>query len=188
MLRVLIGTLVGAIIFFGFQAAMWMGGFHDDVFKYTAKQDSIVQYLSNNGLEDGVYAMPLPDPKAAKTHKEMEESMKSHVGKPWAMVFYHSSMKGEDPGMLMRGAMHALLAALLVSLVLYNGRFATFGSRFLVSMAFAAFALCLCTFSDMNWWQYPWSYSKAAVMDLAMGWGIASLWLAFYVRRKVTGA
>lgn len=25
MLRVLIGTLVGAIIFFGFQAAMWMG-------------------------------------------------------------------------------------------------------------------------------------------------------------------
>jgi len=182
MKRILIGTLVGAIIFFGFQSAMWMGGFHDDIFNYSPKQDSLLQDMAGKGLTDGVYAIPFPDPNAKDKVKAREEFMKNSAGKPWAMVFYHSSMHGDEAGNILRGAMHAFLASLLVALILYNGRYASFLSRFMVSMAIAILALCLCTFSDMNWWGYPWSFVKPQVMDLSIGWGLCSLWLAYYVK------
>ena len=80
--------------------------------------------------------------------------------------------------------MHVLIGALLVSLVLYYSKFTGFWQRFMVSMAFAGFTLVMAVFSDMNWWSYPWSFIKPQVMDLVIGWGLCSVWLAWFVKAK----
>jgi hypothetical protein len=185
MNRIIIGTIVGAIIFFGYQAAMWMGGIHSNYTNYTPRQDSIMAYLNQNLAEEGLYMMPTVDPAVPDRMAAEEEMMKQSEGKPWAMVFYHKRMMGMEPSYLLMGFVYALIAALLVSLVLYAGNFLTFGTRFLVSLAFGGFALAQGVMDEMNWWSYPWSFIQPQVLDLTLGWGICSLWLAFYVRRKL---
>lgn len=97
MKRIIIGALVGAIIFFVFQAAMWMGGIHKDVYSYTPNQEQILDNLNRNLSAEGMYMMPALDPASNPSHEQEETYMAQNVGKPWAMVFYHTSMSGMDP-------------------------------------------------------------------------------------------
>lgn len=185
MKKVIIGTLVGTVIYFAFQAAMWMGGFHKDFYSYTPKQDTIMQFLGRNLTADGLYMMPMPDPNSPTFKQDQEKLEKTAIGKPWTMLFYHSSMSPEMVSYMLKGLMHVFIASLLVTLVLYTGNFGSFGGRFLVSMAFAAFALVIAVFSEMNWWGFPWNYVKSAVFDIVFGWGLCSVWLAWFVKKKV---
>jgi hypothetical protein len=140
--------------------------------------------MKTNGLADGLYLIPSLDLSQPGAAKASHDFMEKNVGKPWTMVFYHTSMHGDDPATMLRGAFHSLIACLMVALILYYGRFSTFGRRFLVSMAVALFAICLGPMNEMNWWSFPWSFTKAAVLDLSLGWGVCSLWLAYYVKNK----
>ena len=89
MKKWLIGSVVGAIIVFVWQAASWMFlPTHTTTMKYTANQDQILSTLSANLTEDGLYMLP-----SAPTKKEQQAMMESSVGKPWASVIYHKSMR-----------------------------------------------------------------------------------------------
>lgn len=127
--------------------------------------------------------MPMPDPALNLTHEQEEAFHKDFASKPWAMVFYHTAMGGMDPMYIVNGFLYALMAAFVTSMVLYYGGFSTFSARFLVSMAFAMFTLAQGVFDEMNWWSMPWSYIRPQVIDMTLGWGLASLWLAKYVRK-----
>jgi len=185
MKRVLIGTIIATVIFFGYQATMWMGGFHNDFCLYSGQQDTIMHSLNSAHLKDGLYMMPSCDPTVMKDHKQMEDAMKKNVGKPWAMIFYHTAMEDMQAGSMIKGIMHVFFACLFVCLVLYNGSFSSFGSRFMVSMAFSLFALVLGPMNEMNWWGFPWGFIKTSVIDLTLGWAICSIWLAYYVKKKM---
>lgn len=182
MKKIIIGTLVGTIIYFGFQSVMWMGGFHKDFYNYAPRQDTVMKALTANLPGEGLYMMPMSDPKSPDFKTQQEKLEKKMVGNPWAMIFYHPKMNDFSVSYLLKGIMHALIGALLVSLVLYYSRFPGFLQRFLVSMAFAVFTLVLSTFSNMNWWSFPWSFVKTEVSDLVFGWGLCSVWLAWFVK------
>jgi hypothetical protein len=183
MKKIIIGTLVASVIFFLYQMLMWMGGIHDIGNNYTDRQETIMKTLNENLQKDGMYMMPSVDP-AAPNAKEMEEKiMTENAGKPWVMIFYHPQMKGFEASYVLTGLFYTLIACLIASLVIFHGNFNTFGKRFLVSMAFAIFTLSQGVLDDMNWWNYPWAFVKASVVDLTFGWGLCSLWLAGYVKK-----
>ncbi|QBZ97810.1 hypothetical protein [Flavobacterium sangjuense] len=184
MKKVVIGSLVGALIFFVFQTIMWMGGFHNDFSIYTPNQGAIMQTLNTNLTQDGVYYMPSADWNAPNSEAETEKIMNESVGKPWAMVFYHTKMNAMDSSQMAKGFLYSLLACLLVAFVLYSGSYPTFGKRFAVSMCFSLFVLLECTFTEMNWWDFPWHYVKSTVYDMIIGWALVSLWFAWYVKEK----
>jgi hypothetical protein len=184
MKKIIIGTIVGTIIYFGYQSVMWMGGFHKDFYTYAAKQDTVIKALSENLPAEGLYMMPMSDPKSPDFKAKQEKLEKTMVGNPWAMVFYHPAMSAFSASNLLKGIMHALIGALIVALVLYFGKFSGFWRRFFVSMAFAVFTLAMAVFSEMNWWSFPWSFVKPSVMDLLIGWGLCSVWLAWFVKAK----
>ena len=184
MKKIIIGSLVGAILYFAFQTLMWVGGFHRDFYSYAAQQDTVLRVLSENLPAEGMYMMPMADPKSPAFKAQQEEMEKKMPGNPWAMVFYHPAMEEFSAILLVTGVLYALVAALVVSLILYFGRFPGFWARFLVSMGVAVFALIEGVLDDMNWWTFPWSFIKPQVIDLMLGWGIASLWLAWFVKRK----
>jgi hypothetical protein len=184
MKRIFIGSFVGALVFFGFQSAMWMSGVNEDFTSFTGRQTEIMNSLSQNLTEDGLYTMPITDPAQHLSQEEREKIMNANIGKPWAMIFYHSNMNEMDPMDLLRGLLFAFVACFLASLVLYHGGFYSFNTRFLTAMAFAAFALFQGALNNMNWWDFPWSFVRPQVMDLTIGWGVTSIWLAYYVKKK----
>jgi hypothetical protein len=184
MKKVILGALIGAVIFFVFQTIMWMGGFHNDFSTYSPNQAAVMQALNTNLNKDGAYMMPSADLTAPDAEAQSEKLMKDGVGKPWAMVFYHTQMKGMEPIYMIRGFLYLLIACLIVAFVLHNGGFNSFGKRFGVSMGFSIFALLQCTLTEMNWWDFPWHYVKSTVFDLTIGWAIVSLWFAWYVKEK----
>ena len=184
MRRIILGSLIGTVIFFGFQSVMWMGGFNKNISLFTSSQDAIMKDLGKHNLPEGLYMMPYTDPGVKDFDKVHRQSMIDGIGKPWALVFYHPAMKAFQASTLLTGVLYTLIACLIVSIILYNGRFSSFSSRFLIAMSFALFSLSIVVMSQMNWWSYPWSFVKAQVTDLTIGWGLCSAWLAFYVKNK----
>jgi hypothetical protein len=185
MKRIVIGSIVGTIIYFGWQAVMWMSGVHNDFSRYSDKQQAVLQCISENLTEEGAYFMPLPDPSQKMTHEQQEERMKEQIGKPWVMIFYHPSMSGERTSLFF-GLFYNLIGCFMVALVIFYGSFPTFGMRFIVSLVFALFALIQGPFQEMNWFSFPGHFQKAAIIDIFFGWLLCSLWLAWYVKRTVT--
>lgn len=182
MKKVILGALVGALIFFVYQSAMWMGGIHSDFSMYTPNQPAIMKALSENLTQDGAYMMPMADYSQPDAEAAGEKLMTESIGKPWALVMYHKEMRGMEPSYMIKGFLFLLVACFIVALVLYSGRYDSFGKRFAVAMAFSLFALLQCTLAEMNWWEFPWHFVKATVFDLIIGWAVVSLWLAKYVK------
>jgi hypothetical protein len=185
MKKIIVATLVGTIIYFGFQSIMWMGGFHRDFYSYAPGQDTVMKALSANLPAEGLFMMPMADPSSPDFKAQQEKLEKAMPGNPWAMVFYHPKMSEFSAFYLLKGLMHALIGALIVALVLWYANFPVYWQRFLASMAFAVFTIVMAILSDMNWWTYPWSFVKPQVIDLVFGWGLCSVWMAWFVRRKV---
>ncbi|HTX87699.1 MAG TPA: hypothetical protein VMC08_01830 [Bacteroidales bacterium] len=187
MKRVIIGAVVGTVIYFLFQTLMWEGGFHRNFYTYTPNQDTILSTLNKNLTAEGLYVIPMADPLSPTFKEDMKKKEALMPGKPWAMVFYHPVMAGFEAGYLLRGILYVLISCLLASLVIYYGKFDTFGARFLVAMAFSFFALSQGVLNNMNWWSYPWKFIQPEVIDLTIGWAICSVWLAWFVKRKAPG-
>lgn len=124
MKKMMIGAIVGTLIYFGFQSVMWMGGFHKDFYTYAEKQDSVLASLSANLPAEGLFMMPMSDPKSPDFKAKQEQLEKKMPGNPWAIVL-----------------------------------------------------------SNMNWWSFPWGFVKPQVFDLVIGWGLCSLWLAWFVKK-----
>ena len=184
MKKVIIGAIVGAIIYFGFQTTMWVGGFPKDFYPYSARQDTILACLSQNLPQEGLYMMPMADQTRPDFKDRQAELEKTMVGNPWAMVFYHPKMAAFSVSTLLLGVLYAFVAAFIAAFVMYMGKFPCFWSRFTVSMLFAVFTLAQGVLCDMNWWEFPWSFVKPQVIDLAIGWGLCSLWLGWFVRPR----
>jgi len=185
MKKIIIGTLVGTIIFFVFQMIMWEGGFHKDFYSYAPKQDTIMTALGANLPKEGMYMMPMADPKSPDFKAEQEKREKTMMENPWAMVFYHPKMGAFSVTYILMGVLYTLLAVLIAAIVIYYGKFTGFWSRFFVVMAFAAFTMFQSVLGNMNWWSFPWSFVKPQVMDLTFGWAICAVWLAWFVKKKV---
>lgn len=186
MKKMIIGALVGTLIYFGFQAGMWMGGFHKDFYTYAAKQDTIISSLSANLPAEGLYMMPMADPTSPDFKSRQQELEKTMVGNPWAMVFYHPAMEAFSARSLLLGIVYAFIGAFIAAFVIYMGKFPCFWSRFTVSMLFAIFTLVQGVLTNMNWWSFPWGFIKPQVFDLIIGWGLCSVWLAWFVKRPDT--
>jgi hypothetical protein len=188
MKRVIIGALVGMVIFFAFESAMWMSGVHNDFSKYTANQNVLMESISQNLNEDGLYSLPAVDPASPNYTEEHHELMENQIGKPWVMIFYHQSMNDMSGSGMIMGMVLAFLISLVVCLVVYHGNFSSFSTRFMASMAFAIFYLVQGPLSELNWWDFPWHYVKAGVIDIGIGWLLCSAWIAFYVKNDANQA
>jgi hypothetical protein len=183
MKKIITGAILGTVIFFSFQTIMWMGGFHKDFYTYAAKQDTILSNLSANLPAEGLYMMPMADPKSPDFKSRQQEVEKTMVGNPWAMVFYHPKMEEFSAGSLIMGIIYAFIGSFIAAFVIYMGKFPGFWSRFTVSMLFAVFTLVQGVLSNMNWWSFPWGFIKPQVLDLIIGWGLCSAWLGWFVKK-----
>jgi len=184
MKRIMIATLVGAVLLFVYQFISWeISPIHENSYKYVADQDTITSYLSKHLKEDGVYALPMMLPGAPKSDREA--FMKKYVGQPEAMITWHNKMGGEMGMQMVMGFVIDLIAVLIVASLLLRTLtiFSTFFAKLRVVMSFSFFVIFQTTLMNYNWFNAPWHNLKGDIIDSILAWLIVGCWLAWYTGR-----
>jgi len=182
--KVIIGGLVGTLIYFGFQTTIWVGGFHKNFYTHAKQQDTILEFLSRTLPAEGMYMMPMADQNSPDFKARQQELEKTMIGNPWAMVFFHPAITDFSMGTMIKGILFAFLTTFIAAFIMYMRKFTCFWSRFTVSMLFAVFAMLQGALAFMNWWEFPRSFIRTQIIDLTIGWGPASVWLGWFVKPR----
>jgi hypothetical protein len=192
MKKLLLASLVGAIILFMWNAVSWMAlPTHFNSFKYTPAQDSLLGNMKAAGLETGVYRLPMVDNRNvsssdASYKKAQAELQAECAGKDVAMVFYTQSVSMDMTSSFVMGYMYLFISVFCVCLILAaaSSKIKTFGSRLWMVMLFALLFALQGPMSDFNWMQFPWHYTMPMLVDIFAGWGLCGLWLSWYLGRE----
>jgi hypothetical protein len=185
MKTILIGSLVGAIILFGWQAFSWTAsGIHDGAFLYTDKQEEVIQSLSAQLPGEGQYMVPRSTPGVSN-----EEEMKyneSMIGKPMAVITYFPSF---NPGMttaMIRGFLICFICVLLVCLVLrrFDPAYRNFISVATTALTFGLVSFLFIWYNQHNWFHTPWHFLWGELIDNLVSWGLCGVWLGWWYSRN----
>lgn len=183
MKKLLIGSLVGALIIFIWQAASWMVlPIHKEAFKRTASQDALLQNITQALKEDGQYMLPMPPENY--TQQQEQDFMKTLEGKPWATITYHSALKSDMVMSIIRGFLIEFLCVLIALAVVRRQANKSFGSVFWSILAFGAVSFLYVWYNGHNWMDIPWSVIKGELIDSLVSWGLCGIWLGWYIGRK----
>jgi hypothetical protein len=183
MKKLIIGSLVGAILLFGWQTLSWtMLHIHDKAYKYTPSQDSLLATITNTLHAEGQYMLPRVADNASQ--EDMEKLGKQMDGKPWAVVTLHNAYKYDMVMPIVRGFLIALVCMLLVCQVIQKFTRQTFGSVFVTVMTFALVSFLYVSYNGHNWFKTPWDVLNGELIDTVAGWGLSGLWLGWWYGKK----
>ena len=190
MKKILIGSFVGAVIFFVWSFLAWaVLPVHLHTFKYTPAQDSIMAMLNGSLPESGVYGMPMADNRNvsgfdAKFQEESEKVMKESVGKPMFSIYYKKEGYDMSGFTLLRGFLFDLLAVLALSIMLAPALSlkGSFFSRWWLALVAGLFLNACGPLMQFNWMGVPGNFTIDMVLDNFLNWGIIGLWMAYYFK------
>ena len=183
MKKILIGTVTTAIILFFIQALNWTAlPVHKHALKYTPDQKEILELLDRK-LDEGYYYLPYYDPD--NTTSEEQSGLNAEMeGKPWAVISFHESYDDNMAVKMTTGFIMDLMSAFIVVIILamVSDKIRTFGGRWLFVISMAALIILQGPLMNWNWWSTPDHFFISLVTDQLSTWGIAGLWLAWYLR------
>lgn len=180
MKKQLIASIVGGIIIFLWQFLSWtMLHIHDSNQKYTANQDVILEALTQNLTDDGTYFMPNAAPGSSR--EETQNTMNSYMGKPWAIVSYHSSFEMNMGMNLFRAIITNFLAVFLLTWVLM--KIPDFGmvNTILASLGVGFVGFLTITYLSSIWYTVN---IIPELLDTVVQWGLCGVWLGWFLNRK----
>ncbi|MCW3113682.1 MAG: hypothetical protein JWR18_2078 [Segetibacter sp.] len=181
MKKAIIGALVGAVLVFGWQAVSHMFMHHHDAaYKQVADQENAIQSLSTMFKEDGQYLVPRSNPNSSQ--EEMAKFDEGRHGKPFAIVTYHAADNSNMGMSAIRSFTTAFLSVLIFILLLGKnpGRFSTI---FIKSLGIAIFVFLYVYYNSNIWLQTPWEVIRPELIDLLAAWGLAGLWLGWWLNK-----
>lgn len=183
MKKLIIGSLVGAVLLFSWQSLSWTAlHIHDDAYLYSSNQDSILASLSRQLPAEGQYVIPrLPPDASSEAMEKMGEQMK---GKPWAVVTYHAAYKNDMTSSLIRGFLIGLVCVIIVCGVIEKLSNKSFTHIFSTVISFAIICFLYVWYHQHNWFDIPWTVLKGEMIDLFAGWGLCAAWLGWWYSKK----
>ena len=183
MKKWLIGSLVGAVLIFAWQALSWMVlNLHKDAAKYSPAQESIMSNLSSTITEEGAYMIPTTPPGSSmKQHQELAEQMK---GKPWASIIYHKSFKYDMVMSMIRGFLVDFVIVLLLVVLLTKGGLPGFSGVVTGSLAVGVITFLWGPYTGHVWYDMPWGMIQGDMIDAVVAWGLCGIWLGWWLNKK----
>ena len=183
MKKIIIGSLVGAIIIFLWQfLSFGASNLHGPAQQYTDKQDAIMSFLSNQGLKEGGYYMPRVPDNAGRS--EMETAMKNSDGKPLARIEFHEKAETNMNAMMINMVRGFLVNFVIVFLFCWLiGKIAKPGFGTILA---GALAVGMIGFLNQPYTGFIWYKSFdiwASFLDAIVMWGLAGIWLGWWLRR-----
>ena len=182
MKKSLIGALIGGIIIFLWQFLSWtVLNLHLPAQQYTDKQDVIMSTLNNNLEEGGYYIPNLP---AGAGWDEQQRAMTEAAGKPWATIQYHKALEDSMTMNMVRGLMVNIVIILLACWIFTKINKPTFSTIFIASL-FIGFIVFLNSAYTMHIWYQTFDLI-AHFIDSIASWGLAGLWLGWWLTKNKT--
>ena len=182
--RILISSLVGAIILFAWQSLSWtVLPVHKYSMKYSPNQEQILDVLSQNLSEEGMYFFPFMDPDNASS-EDWQELQSSSAGKPAAMVNYIASYNNNMASSMITGFLLCLIVSIVISLSLSRHDNMGFAGRWFRVMGFAVVIMAFGTMTDKNWWFYPMHFLSGEFIDYTVMFALSGVWFAWYLGRR----
>ncbi len=179
MSRLIIGTLVAAVILFIWQFLSWaLLNVHGQEMQSTPKQDTILAVLSQH-LEEGDYF--LPQPAKGASQEEYQQFMEQQEGKPWAKVSYRKSFTTNMGMNMVRGFAVDLLSAFFLVWILLKIDNLTFSTAFIASLGIGFIGYFTISYLNSVWFE---GSTLGYLVDTVAQWGIVGLWLGFWLTRK----
>ena len=183
MKKIIIGSLIGAILLFGWQSLSWTAlHIHDDAYQYTSSQETLLTTLKNNLPNEGQYILPSIPPNSSPD--AMDSLSRKMNGNPWAIISYHKSYEYDMVMPIVRGFLIALVCVLLVCLVIQKFAKKSFISIFGSVLTFGLVSFLFVWYNQHNWFHTPWSILNGELIDNLVGWGLCGLWLGWWYSRK----
>ncbi|MCB2212709.1 hypothetical protein KQI52_11400 [bacterium] len=185
MKQVLLGTLVGGVIFFIFLSISWtVLPFHTMAFTPLEDSKPIAEAMQANNLETGLYTVP----SMTEYEANSEEFIERHKAGPVVpfLVYYAEGLEMMSAMMYVKGIIMALLAAGIVSVMmkLAGRRLRRYPLRVLVATAMGVFAAVIGPLTLGNWMMFPAGYVWAEVFDQVIGWTFAGAGIAAFVKPR----
>lgn len=191
MQKILIGSIVGAVILFVWSFLSWaILPLHLHTYMYSPVQDTVLSILKDHNLETGVYSFPMADNRNvsgfdAKFREESEKVMKENTGKPMATVFYEKEGYDMSSMTMVRGFLFNFLAVLAVCILLAPA-FTTIDSffgRWWLTLIVGLLINASGPLIQFNWMGVPWEFTLDMIVDNFLNWGITGLWLAWFLKK-----
>ena len=185
MTRILIASVVGAVVYFVWQMLTWMViPLHGPTVSGLPNESAIRDAIIQQELESGVYIVPFgSDEEMMDPESQFSQR---HVAGPLLSIFYHQD--GMEPMMtstLVRGAaidfLSVGLASLLLSLVSDAKRLSTYVARVGFVTSLGVFLGLTGHVAYYNWMHFPADYTAMFVVDAVVGWFLVGLIVAAVV-------
>ena len=178
MKKLIIGSVVGGLILFIWQFLSFMLlDLHYSQMAYTPAQDQILEALNEANIEDGEYYMI----RAPKGVTEGQEALTAErMGKPWAMVNYHSSLENNMGMNMFRGFVIDLVAVLILCWILLNFANLDMKTAVLSSVGVAIIGYLVGSYLNSVWYQ---TNSLPYLIDAIVPWAAIGCWLGWWLKR-----
>jgi hypothetical protein len=184
MVRVIVASLLAAVVLFVWGAVWWMAlPFADWAMRPVPNEEAVIAALKTSLPESGTYFSPYRDQNA--TPEQDAALMERHRQGPLAQVIYlKDGMDPKAPAAFAVGFVQILLSTLVAGVLL---RLAAPALRSYLERAgfvvlLALFAVVALNLADIIWFHYPWAYPVMRSGFVLSGWVLAALVLGAVVR------
>ncbi len=168
---ILPSIIIGVVLFFWQFLSFAAINLHEGSQQFTAKQDTILKFVSSLKLEDGKYMIPIPSPSA--TPEQKHQAHLANNGKPWMTLAYYNKM---DVGMTMpmiRGLISDIVAGFLLMFIFNSIGSVSLNKSLMISLAIGMFAFIFIPYTNHVW--YPAFDIRAYLIDAIIPYGIIGL-------------
>lgn len=194
MKKVLIGGILGGIVFMIWQSFSWMTlPWH--IPQSIPEAEPLIEMLRQRNMEHGVYVYPgLPDEKIKNLPTEEQERIWGEVEAQFArgpriakLVYLPEGGPMRNPSQFVKGLLVNILMALLAAYLLFQAsdRMKGFGDRFKFVLLIGLVAALAGPLTDWNWWNYPTGFILPVALDRIIGWFLVAVVLAVLMKRPI---
>ncbi len=181
MKKLLVGSIVGSLIVFGWQTISWtILKSHDKEYRQAPNQDALISSLSQLPGE-GQYMIPRADPNASQDEMNAFQKKMLDEKRPWAVVTYHKEYDSDMMMNIIRGFLSVLIGVFLVCWVLMK-QTSSFGTTFMSCLFIGIAGYLFIPYSGHIWFETPGAMTN--FIDVLVAWGICGLWLGWWLNRK----
>jgi hypothetical protein len=154
MKRKLIFSAIGAIIIFTWQFLSYATpNFHKSASKYTPAQDSILQAIAKQGLDEGMYFLGQPDPSLSQA--EQQAFIDKMQGTPWAVLNYHQNNTMSMAMNMSRGFIVCFVISFILFWLFLQQKEPTLKNRLLLSLAVGIIGFFSIPYTNFIWYKAP---------------------------------
>jgi len=178
-MKKIIGTLVGALILFIWQFLSYGPlNVHTKQMDYTPAQDELLAAIEKSGIPPGEYFLPRTpiDMPSAVAHKARAKT----VGKPWAMIQYHSELKDQMVPNLIRGFVIDFLAVYILCWILLQFADLSVSRAIMTSVGAGLIGYFTINYLNHIWFE---TTSLPYLLDAIVPWTAIGAWLGWWLRR-----